>query len=251
MKTGIFIVSYGKEYDRCASYTMFYSRKNTDLPIYVYTNLDENERSEKWKEVENVQFEYKKDSVDNNRIPKLSMPELTPFEYTIHVDVDSIIQNKGIEIFPELLKDNDLALRRSDIVEPGRKIVRIYSRCMKQFGVKKPIAIHNGGIIAFKKTDKIKEFFKLWYKIWNEFGHGREMPPLNCAVKLSGIGVSLFPKDFFSDIKNPDAIVQHNYGHEVWVKEQGIPWWNSHHPFDKKGNDDFNQETEEMMKYTE
>jgi len=54
VNSGILIVAYGQDYDRCAAGACAYTRLYTDLPIHVITNL--RSRCDKWKEVPGVAF---------------------------------------------------------------------------------------------------------------------------------------------------------------------------------------------------
>jgi hypothetical protein len=227
---GILTVAYGADYDRCAAHAFLWGRKYTDLPIFIITNVTQ--RSPVWEKVGNVKFLYFPREQRDNRRPKLGMDLLTPFDKTLYIDADSVIQNPGVGIFEKLLDDHEMVFNWRITFQPGEKIWNIYARCMKQFGVTKPISICNGGIIAFRKGESTRILFNTWLKMWEEFGTGREMAPLNCAIKKTGIDYGSFPLLYFADAGRSDnSIIQHNYNGD-FNKRFGIPPWKDYKPFD-------------------
>lgn len=238
MNTGIISVAFGIEYDKCAAHTFLYSRKFTDLPFFILTNIKEKDRHKTWKSVSNVTFMEFDKTQRENRKAKLRMNEFTPFDRTLYIDCDSVIQMRGVDNFGVLLDDSDMVFNWRIEFRPGQKIWNIYARCMKQFNVSKPISIYNGGIVAFKNNENVDKFFKTWYSMWEQFGKGREMPPLNCAIKKTGIKINKFPLLYFADnAKHENCLIQHNYN-GTFCQTFGIPKWIDYKPFDG-GNDDF------------
>ena len=243
MSIGIITVAFGDHYDRLAAHAFLYSRKFTDLPVFVLTNIPKEKRHKTWDHIPGVQFMEFNKPQSKNRKAKLHIVNFTPFEKTLYMDCDSVVQNKGVELFADLLNDKDMVFNPRITFEPGQKIANIYARCMKQFGVSKPISIHNGGLFAFKKNETTLAFFKQWFDMWSQFGAGREMPPLNCAIKKSGMDFNKFPQNYFADNHyNPDAIVQHSWHRESFAKQFSVPVWEEYKPFDKGQEDDFRLE---------
>jgi len=239
MSSGFFIVAYGKEYDKCAAYAWAFSRRFTGLPLCVVTNLKPEERCSKWKDVKNVEFKYFQKEQKENRRPKLGMDLLTPYDKTLYMDADCVIQKPGVEVFERLLDENDAIFNWRITFNPGEKIWNIYARCMKQFGIEKPISIYNGGLIAFKKMPAVRELFTMWQEFWVSAGRGREMAPLNCAIKKTGIQIGTFPLLYFADAgRNDNVIIQHNYNNN-FCERFGIPKWTEYKPFDNGRADDF------------
>ena len=106
------------------------------------------------------------------------------------------------------------------------------------------IANGNGGLVAFSlnnvgHTMDVRCFFAKWLFMWEHFGRGREMPPLNCAIKKTGIKHGKFPLLYFADnARNDNGIIQHNYNGD-FNKRFGIPPWKDYKPFDSGRSDDF------------
>ena len=85
MKIGIIYVAFGAACDRLAAHCIAYSRKYTNLPICVLTNISVAERDAKWDEIENIEFKHFNLPLSANRQIKTSLPDHTPFEVLAYV----------------------------------------------------------------------------------------------------------------------------------------------------------------------
>lgn len=239
MTKGLIYVVFGKDYEEFAAYAIAISRKSTDLPICVLTNVLAAERSEKWKGIPNVTFrEFNVNTVLNRDI-KTSMIKHSPFDETLYIDCDAVIQNKGIEKAFELLEGNDIVLNRYlHWPKEVHKILNIYDRAMRMFDVTLPLTIYNGALVAFRKNNETKFFFERWNYFWNKFGRGREMPCLACTVKsLPELKLNTFPKGFFAvDGMFDKAVIQHKHDDRFYNKFD-VPVLNGHYPFDSNPKD--------------
>jgi len=234
---GVLTVVFGKEFDRLAAATFSYGRKFTKLPFHVLTNLKEESRSAEWKKIKNVTFEVFDLPQSRNRQAKLSMNAHTPFDQTLYLDCDSVIQKEGVETFADYFGDKDLVLCHKTTFLPERPVYQIYADTMKVAGVGLPLILYYGAIIAFKKDSKeVDRFFASWYGMWEKMGSGREMPSLCSIVKRDGIKRNLFPRPWFSGMKErPGAIVQHHFGKRFCSKFK-VPEWEDYKPYDKPEN---------------
>ena len=70
---GILTVAFGEKYDKLAAATMRYSRRFTQLPICILTNIKPEDRNKLWETVDNVKFETFPWSQDHNRSIKTQM----------------------------------------------------------------------------------------------------------------------------------------------------------------------------------
>lgn len=246
MTRGIIYIAFGSEYDKLTAHTVYQSRKNTDLPFCILTNIKEESRSIKWVEVSSVCFKYIDLHNNMNRDIKTRMNEYSPFDETLYLDCDSIIRNKGIEKVFDDLKDNDLVLNLFLYWKVGDKLLRIYKKSLLKVKADLPLSVYNGAFICFqKRNQKIQEFFPLWNKFWKANGSGREMPALACAIKKSiELKTVKLPKGFFCpDTYDPECIVQHNYNSNAgmnFFKEFNLPKIKQFKPFDKAGSGDWN-----------
>lgn len=215
MSRGIVLLMFGDEYGKIGTACLKISKKHTKLPFKVFCGKPE-----------------------KNRMFKTNLVKHTPFDKTLYLDCDSIIQKPGIEQVFDFLEDYDMVLRRYYRWEKGDKILRIYKRAMREFGVSLPLDIWNGAFIAFQQNGTVAEFFHRWNKYWRVFGRGREMPPLACAVKKTKeLRVKIAPKHFFEpDGLSNDVIVQHYTG-KKFLKKFGLPEFERWTPFDKDPKD--------------
>ena len=222
METGLIYVVFGDQCDRMAAHCVAYSRQYTKLPICILSNLKEEDRDKKWQEIENIDFKYMDLPLQQNRQIKTGLSDHSPFDYTIYLDADSIIQKDSFdqEILEMVDKDHDLILNHfCDFPDEG-KFQNIYLRALKQFGCTMPLSVYNGAFIGFKKGENANNFFSTWNRLWKEFGAQREMPPLACTInKLPEIRVLKLRLGFFSpDVKNENCVVQHNYHDDFWQR---------------------------------
>jgi len=213
---GLLYVAFGSKFDIMAAKTIAYSQRFTDLPMTVLTNIKE--RCEGWKKTKNINFVYIKDSTQNNRNYKTSMINYSPYDKTIYMDVDSIIQKKGIEKAFDKLNGGDLMLNVYG-KWPSRIPLSYYRVAMHRLSVTIPIIIYYGAFVGFSKTEKAFEFFKNWNRNWKKSGIKREMPSLACTVKKMP-ELKLFrtgnQHGIFTWPLKKNFIIQHEYGARFW-----------------------------------
>lgn len=234
MSDGIIYIVFGKEYERMALRTILLSRRHTRLPFFVITNISN--RQPQWNQISGIRFlTFPKMSQDENRWIKISLVSYTPFDRTLYLDADSVIQREGIESVFELLEQSDMAMNRCLQWNPGDRVLVLYYRHMKRHGVKLPLFVWNGAAIAFKRNQTVQKFFGKWREYW-KVERGREMPALACAVVKSRVNVCAFPKGILaSDIYDSQSIIQHNYnsqGDMDWWDFFQVPRIRQHKPFD-------------------
>ncbi len=210
MSRGLIYIVFGESCERMAASTIAYSRQFTDLPICVVTNTKR--ISPAWDDIEDISFVEVKSGFTHNRRYKLRMNEYSPFDETLYLDADSVIQNEGIEKAFDLLEEHDMVMNLLLDWKVGDKIIRLYRTALRRTELTLPLKVFNGAFICFKNNQKTRDLFHLWYDNWVITGKGREMPALACAIKQSDVQVNCLPRGFFSpDYYNEDSIVQHNY----------------------------------------
>jgi hypothetical protein len=234
MSNGIVMVVFGEQYDAFAAHCVAYSRKYTDLPVTVITNT-KNNRSIKWQGLKNIEFVEFDLPQDQNRQVKTSLINYTPFEKTLYLDCDAIIQRPGIEKIFDLIISDRLLVNIYGRWSNQSKAPALYRRAFLNSMTQMPINIYYGAIMGFTKTQKIGDFFALWNKYWKLNGSGREMPALACAIKNSGIEVKEINRrnGWFSWPLDKNAIVQHEYGRHI-RRLVGCPDFKAYKPFDRK-----------------
>jgi hypothetical protein len=240
MEKGIITIAFGAEYDRIAAACMKYSLRFTDLPICVSTNLREEYRSDVWAEIPNVTFLEHNKTDSFNRAVKVRLALLSPFENTIYIDADAVIQKQGIErVFEPLDHGGDFVLNVSDYWQPGNRIPNIYARALLATGAKLPMSVYNGGFIAWRKNPATNDAFGLWKKYWQLTGSGRDMPALACAIQqMPNLKViELYKQPVFApSSKQPECIIQHNYN-DTFFEDFDLPRFQESKPFDSDPTD--------------
>ncbi len=236
MRKGLLYVVFGKEYDRMAAYSIAFSRRYTNLPICVLTNLEE--RDAKWRKIENIEFKYIPALLEENRDVKTRMIQYSPFDLTLYIDCDSVIEKIGIEKVFRMLGNNDLLVQKYKTFEKGNKVLQIYKRMMHQVGIELPMTRYLGGFVLFRKNERVCNFFKLWNEYY-KIGTGADMPAFCCAIKNSNLFISVITiKDkVFAVHKRRGFIIQHNFKGKL-DKEFGLPKWEPWREFDANHDQD-------------
>jgi len=214
---GLIYVVFGNKYDELAARTIGLSRKFTNLPIQVLTNIPEDNRSLEWKNIKGVEFTLFNMKQGENRSIKTRLIDFSPFDLTLFLDCDSFVQRSGVEMLFDLMSGSDILLPVLGKWGVGSKPLSVYAKVMQKIGAQLPLTIYYGALLGFKKTLGAKKFFDLWHSYWR-LTCGRDMPPLACAVKNSGVVVKeIFPEEdrfFYGGCKKVDknALIQHAYG---------------------------------------
>lgn len=211
MVDGIAYVCFGKTFDNTLAHACVITRKYTELPIVVFTNIKN--RSEKWKDVSDVEFIYFDMEDKENREIKTQLPHHTPFDNTLYLDSDTVIQKEGIEqSFVPLQNGYDICVNPEFMIQQDGQTFNIYNKTIQKLECPLPLVVVSGGYLCFTKSDKVKEFFDTWNKNWKTMGSGREMPSLACALRVSDLKISSILNMYEPNVENEDVIVQHNWG---------------------------------------
>jgi hypothetical protein len=234
---GILTIAFGAEYDKIAAHTLRYAARLVEnLPfLCVITNVQD--RCQAWEEVEqicNIDFicgEAWQDS--DNRKYKMQMWDLTPFDKTIYIDADAVIQKEGIECIFDMLDHADFVLNGLNYWRIGDKVPNIYAKAMLSCGAKLPLNCYNGGFLAWRKGEAANKLFETWYEYFKRTGRGRDMPALACAIQhveplIFDVGLSPV---FAPERKDPNCIIQHNYN-ATFFDDFKLPRFQESKPFD-------------------
>ena len=236
MSEGIAFVVYGDDYDKTGSVCARISRQNTDLPFLV---LADHPRTTRWEGIKGVI--WRKVSYAHNRSAKiLGVYTETPFDRTVYLDCDSVIQKRGIGCAFRMLRNSDVVLYPCYKWNKNSEILRIYKRAMEMFGVCTPVTVWQGGIFGFVKNDRVKAFLYDWHMRWDIFGRQREMPCLMAAAYHNSdrLGIGELSENIFAYEcgLSDEYVVQHYTGGD-FVAKFNVPRLNKKAP---KGNvDDF------------
>lgn len=227
---GLMILAFGESYDEMAARCFKYSRKNTDLPLIVLSNLKN--KSKIWNEVFNTEFRYFDVPQEINREYKTSMYKYSPFKKTLYIDSDAIVQHEGLEKYVNMIPEEGILVNVEERFSRRDQVYNLYRDAYIKAGVDIPLAVYYGGCVGFGKGSGVEKFFSDWNKIWVATGRGREMPCLSCAVKLSSAEVfEVEQNKLFSWKPVPHTIIQHEYQGLV-SNIVGYKDFKTHKPFD-------------------
>lgn len=230
---GIVMVVFGEEYDRLASRTVAHSLRHTSLPITILTNLVK--RCDFWPKAEQIKFVHLDEKTNNNRCVKTLLYKYTPYDETLYMDCDAVIQRDGVERIFNYLSGVDIVFQKHSSWIIGKRYYRIYKRTAMAFGVEPPFNIFIGGFWAFKNNHGARSFFDIWNSFWAKTGRGRDMPSLACAVVKSGVNHNYITKlehKIFSFGMEDDVVVCHRVFGDDLLKKFNIPKHKQNKPFD-------------------
>jgi len=225
-------VAFGKEYDKLAAATAGYSRKFTNLPFYVLTNMKI--PNESWKLVSNVTFRYFPLLDTENRKVRVSMIEFISFDEVLYIDADSVIQKPGIEKVFNLLEKHDIVCQFYHLFKPRSDLQRkTYGKLAKLLNKKFPIERVFAGTFLFKKSDISFKFFDMWKAYYELNDCGRDMPAFCFTVKHFRSSVEVCERDNKTKLmalkENGNHYIQHN-DFSGWNKKFDIPDYNMWSP---------------------
>lgn len=216
MSNGILFVAFGQKFYDMAMKTVAYSRRFTELPFMILTNINNGSLK-----IKDTDIKYINMPTDRNRQIKTTMIKYSPFDKTVYIDADSVIQKNGIEEAFNLIDGHDVMLNNYGTWHSLKEAHRFtyYIKTMRRLNVDFPINIFYGAFIGFNKTETSNKFFVNWNKNWIDSHIAREMPALACTVKkmpelkVKRIGNANM---IFTWKMNKTACVQHEYGAGFW-----------------------------------
>lgn len=227
LNRGIIYVAFGEEFDRLAAATAKHTRIYTDLPMCVLTNLKK--PSPEWDKISNVFFRYLPFPSEENRRVKVSLIDYTPFDKTLFMDVDALIQKKDVERFFDYLNNYDIVCQHYGCIHSTKGasllVFRTYLKLAIMLHESLPIKLYGEAAFLFNRTKKTRDFFSLWKKYWMMMGCSRDMPGFSFAAKHSGDLVrSLrhYEEQFCVNQEDERYFIQHK-GFTGFLKKFGLP----------------------------
>ena len=192
---GIVYICFGKQYDLVGSYSSITVRKNSDIPIYVITNVPEKKRSKKWINT-NIEVMYLDWPDNRNREVKTKLYDYSPFDYTLHIDADMTCNAvKSFLPFKYLSRWDMVSISWGNNFNPAK---HPWDSIAKNINTSKH-SIPAGCCLFFAKNAKTKGFFNLWNYYWEEEGRLRDMGALFKAVWMSEIRMLVLPQKYWLD----------------------------------------------------
>lgn len=224
---GIVLLAFGREFAKLTAATLRYSRQFTDLPVRILTNMPDCVHL--YNGIKNISFEIIPILFTNNRAIKVSLINHTPYEKTLFMDSDAVLQRHGIESLFSYLDDFDLACQNFGRI-PSKNMStelqrKTYGKLAALLGEDYPIKLCFDAAILFRKTPKASEFFKLWEEYWNLMGSSRDMPGFSFAVKRCNSSIKVFRRNeirFCTNREDESYFIQHK-GFEKFGEKFGLP----------------------------
>lgn len=182
---GVVYVATGREYIEMAARSAISLKSHSpDLQTHVFTDCDiaSYDCFDGVTEITDPHFRSKIDC-----IPK------TPFERTLFLDADTRICEDISSMF-ELLDRHDIALAHA----PAR------DKQWEKYGGEAPriFSLMNSGVILYKRTGPVKEFFKAWKKAYIEKGLKRDEYSLREQLWASDLKLWVLPPEYNCRPKN-------------------------------------------------
>lgn len=121
---------------------------------------------------------------------KQDVLNLTPYDKTIYVDTDTYFKEGITDVF-QLLEKYDVAM----IHDYARK--RIF-RIPEYMAIPEAFSEVNGGIMAYKKNNRVSKFLKLWKNIYNKYKHVViwDQPSVRMALWYSDVKLYILPIEY-------------------------------------------------------
>lgn len=234
---GIIYLAFGEEFDKITAATARYSRKFTDLPIRVLSNLHSHPL---WKNISNVSFTYIPLPTVRNREVKVSLIDYSPFEESLFLDSDALIQRPNIESVFRYLLSHDIVCsfyRKIRFRSEPSPCYNLYAFLALHFNEKFPIPALLDSAFLFRKSKTAQQFFLLWKKLWVFGGSSRDMPAFSFTARHSSAKVKVFYRHsnicFCTHQRNKNHFIQHK-GYSGFEKEFGLPHYKDWSPLKKK-----------------
>jgi hypothetical protein len=169
----------------------------------------------------------------DSRWVRTRAPSYTPFVRTLMLDVDQVVQKRGIRKFFDI--PGDFVATPVLRWEPGELIYRIYADAFYQLGGGLPITLYGGALQLFNNCTSVRRLFSAWHNNWVQLGSGRDMPALNVAIQKWGGHLGEVPLGWHASSmrRDKDAIIQHSWGDEAFRLAFGLPRFSPNKKFDR------------------
>ena len=185
---GVVYVAFGEEYAMVAAASARAAAKHCELPIHVVTNLPDAARFD-WPRA--TTFDLIEMPDEANRAVRTTLFDRTPFERTLMLDADALIESPEAALplgwldrydaclvaYRPLAEYNGSASWRETAAGIGSAAIDVLS----------------GGVVYFRRGPRVRRLFCLWHEYWRADGGGRDMPALLRAVWDSDVRYLALP----------------------------------------------------------
>lgn len=185
-------------------------RQMPSLPIAIVCN----------EELPQALFDIQIRHDPNINIKQLKMWSMLqfPFEKTLYLDTDTYICESVWEIFP-ILDRFDLA---ATITPQWFKSIKKVSSEQDVFndGIPMAFPMFNGGVIAYRKNERVSSFLQDWSKLQLDWGLGQDQPSLRVSLYKSKVQFSGLSPHYNYRLPYPWGIagvvkIIHGHNHDI------------------------------------
>lgn len=205
MKRGVLYIAFGENFIKELKFSAESVKKyNPDLEITVFT--DKPFESEFVDNVQTMEIRHLR--------PKIDYIKYTPYDETLFLDTDTIVNHSLSDLF-EILQKYDIALAH-DLARKRKK----FKDTIPEYG-KIPYSFSevNTGVIAFKKNEKVINLFEMWrqnfYKYYNVVPW--DQPSFRISAWASDASMYVLPVEYnirsIANRKKQDTY-HHEFGEE-------------------------------------
>ena len=192
-------MAFGKDYvGQCSDSVRELRKHLPDIPVFVMTNR---KKRPDFEGLPGVSFHLVIGAEDcENRSYRTRACSFSPFDRTLCMDTDTAIQSSKVMAGFDVLSSYDVALvpertvSKSWVYELDEGVRRYYRAFDCFFNYEFPLVLYNGGVVFFRKGKGATAFFRVWHALWNEYGGGRDMPPLAKVAQLKVAKVKALSK---------------------------------------------------------
>lgn len=177
-----------------------------DYPINIISDIHENS---KYNNVNRILFNsIYSNPIKDSRYVKTNLNNYTCSEFNLYLDSDTIVMNKGIELFNLILNDGfDLIICPSTNQDENtfwhiENQEKQYT--LDQIGYN-PLQLQCG-VLAWRKNLAIDSFFNLWYAEWRKF-EGQDQAAFVRALDQQPIKYYVL-----SNVWNGGYVIKHEFG---------------------------------------
>jgi len=140
--------------------------------------------------------------------------DLSPFDYTLYLDADTIVYGNIMSGFDPLDENDICVANHYDNIRVGNVDESVEkSETINLVG---NIPFINSGVIFFRKSDATKFVFENWHKEWLKYGGWDEQLALHRAIyKCADIKIFCMPEIWNQKYKKDNTIIWHQMGSQV------------------------------------
>jgi len=170
------------------------------LKVHIWTNLECRCRDAGL-------FDSVEGLANPHRRSKVDCLSRTPFQRTLYLDADTRVIGSLVDLF-RVLDRFDIAMAHA------HKRANANSRRKWQLELPAAFSQFNGGVILYRRTDKVLTFLEAWREAFHTAGCRKDQVTLRELVWASDLQVYVLPPEF--NVRYKKVV-------ETWDEEEAVP----------------------------